>query len=197
MANTRWRKLKEDPEALAAFNTKRREYHKLRSADPEFAEKRRVQYRKRYQEDPEFRKAVRERAQARDQERMSKDPEYRKRKCESVKRSYHRKKQDFAWRKANSRRISCLQHGITVADYHRMFEAQDGKCAICSQPETEKRQGFPKDLSIDHCHDSGEVRGLLCSACNKALGGFKDNPTNLWNAFDYLVNRKPKLRIVS
>lgn len=73
------------------------------------------------------------------------------------------------------------RYGLTLEDYDRMLEAQDGKCAICGEfDETFGR------LVIDHCHDRKKVRGLLCSICNRALGGFRDSPELLSRAVAYL-----------
>ena len=55
---------------------------------------------------------------------------------------------------------------------------QDGKCAICHQ--------VPTKLVIDHDHETGLVRGLLCSPCNTSLGGFHEDVGNLVNAIKYL-----------
>lgn len=74
-------------------------------------------------------------------------------------------------------------YGITTVEYDEMLEAQNGVCAICGQEEQVKTRG----LSVDHCHETGEVRGLLCSFCNMALGLFKDNPQSLINAVKYLA----------
>ena len=62
---------------------------------------------------------------------------------------------------------------------HELFETHS-VCQICKQKD-ERRA-----LSIDHNHATGHVRGLLCDACNKALGCFKDNIENLENAIQYL-----------
>lgn len=67
--------------------------------------------------------------------------------------------------------------------YEKLLENQNGLCAICSQPEHSQRY---KTLSVDHCHTSDKIRGLLCSSCNRALGLFKDNVANLQNAINYL-----------
>ena len=76
-------------------------------------------------------------------------------------------------------------YGITLEDYNRMFEEQGGKCAICSAEDT---GGKHKDAAfhVDHCHDTGKVRGLLCNQCNLALGKFKDSKKLLQKALDYL-----------
>lgn len=73
-----------------------------------------------------------------------------------------------------------LESGID--DYHAMLEAQGGGCAICGCKQDPTYKYFP----VDHDHETGKVRGLLCSMCNKALGGFKDNLDFLQKAVDYL-----------
>lgn len=75
-------------------------------------------------------------------------------------------------------------YGIEYSDYLKMVEAHDNKCAICGAeaPTT----GHKKRLNIDHCHDTGQVRGLLCDLCNRALGLMRDNTALLSNAIDYL-----------
>lgn len=74
-------------------------------------------------------------------------------------------------------------HGVTVEQYEELFEKQGGLCAICKQPETSSRR---LHLSVDHCHDSLRVRGLLCSNCNSAMGLFNDDPGLLAAAIAYL-----------
>jgi hypothetical protein len=97
-----------------------------------------------------------------------------------------------AWRFANSETWRNAQFvktfGITLADYEAMMVAQAGVCAICSQPETriDNRTKQPSRLAVDHCHSTGKVRGLLCSACNKGIGHLKDDPALLRKAADYL-----------
>jgi hypothetical protein len=65
-----------------------------------------------------------------------------------------------------------------------MLQEQDYKCAICgNEDEVEGRR-----LAIDHCHDTGHVRGLLCGKCNRGLGLFYDDEELLQNAIKYLKN---------
>lgn len=75
-----------------------------------------------------------------------------------------------------------IKYGITLEDYNRMFDAQLGKCHICKKHQIE----FKKKLAVDHNHQTGKVRGLLCEHCNKALGGFRDNIEYLEEAIKYL-----------
>ena len=79
------------------------------------------------------------------------------------------------------------RYGITVKQYNKMFEKQNGVCAICHKCETRKHQsGTLRRLSIDHDHKTGKVRGLLCDKCNRLLGMANDNRVILANALYYL-----------
>lgn len=73
-------------------------------------------------------------------------------------------------------------YGITSEDYDRMLAEQNGTCAICHRPERIKG----RSLCVDHCHSTGEVRGLLCNACNIAIGKLEDNLDYIKNALKYL-----------
>jgi hypothetical protein len=77
------------------------------------------------------------------------------------------------------------QYGITLDQWESMYEAQGGVCAICKSCEDEKSQRY-SNLAVDHCHATGLVRGLLCNACNRAIGFFGDDPKALRSAADYL-----------
>ncbi|AFK13461.1 endonuclease VII [Yersinia phage YpP-G] len=78
-------------------------------------------------------------------------------------------------------------YGITLDDYEEMLESQKGLCKICG---TEGFAMNPKvhkiKLVVDHCHTKGNVRGLLCHNCNRALGLLKDNVKSLQAAIEYL-----------
>ena len=74
-------------------------------------------------------------------------------------------------------------YGITHSDYEEILLSQGGVCAICDQLPTTK----DKDrLHVDHDHVTGEIRGLLCSSCNVALGLFADDSERLREAAAYL-----------
>lgn len=77
--------------------------------------------------------------------------------------------------------------GITLEDYNKMLLEQNEVCAICNQKEMNKKY---RTLSVDHCHKTGKVRGLLCSNCNLGIGNMKDNINNLKNAINYLEKNK-------
>ena len=76
--------------------------------------------------------------------------------------------------------------GMTQEDYDKLLVGQGGVCAICYEEETIMRHGKVQSLSVDHCHTTGEIRGLLCNACNIMLGKAKDNIDTLYNAIKYL-----------
>lgn len=80
---------------------------------------------------------------------------------------------------------------MTIEDYETMYEAQAGMCAICGLPPSEKR------LSIDHCHDTKEVRGLLCTRCNSGIGFLQHEGSLLRKAAAYLDESRTKTRLSS
>lgn len=75
-------------------------------------------------------------------------------------------------------------YGIDVADYERMLEEQGGACYICKQPPAKRA------LDIDHDHETGKVRGLLCSNHNRALGLLGDDIMLLLRSVEYLVKAR-------
>lgn len=85
------------------------------------------------------------------------------------------------WRAENKERRSAYwrewKYGLTPEKHSELLTAQDYKCAVCHKEEP---------THVDHCHASGEVRGLLCNSCNVAIGHLRDDPTILTNAIAYL-----------
>ena len=73
------------------------------------------------------------------------------------------------------------KYNITPDDYDALLASQSGVCAICLGP-----QEGQKRFAVDHDHASGRVRGLLCTRCNRSLGGFGDDPATLSRAAEYL-----------
>lgn len=80
------------------------------------------------------------------------------------------------------------KYGLTIAEYEAMVAAQNGVCAICLKPPT---KGNGKKLCIDHCHTTGKIRGLLCCACNSAIGNMEDSIERLESAKEYLRKHTP------
>jgi hypothetical protein len=75
-------------------------------------------------------------------------------------------------------------YGISLDSFNELLEIQNGKCAICRQPESKKQR-----LSVDHDHNTGEVRGLLCFACNAGIGFLQDSSKVLQKAAKYLKEK--------
>lgn len=76
--------------------------------------------------------------------------------------------------------------GVTPREYIDMLDAQGGGCAICGTL-VNTVQG--KSLPVDHDHESGSIRGILCHSCNVGLGHFQDDPDKLMSAAAYLLAR--------
>lgn len=82
------------------------------------------------------------------------------------------------------------KYGINISDYNRMHNEQDGKCGICKRKESRIANDKLTRLSVDHCHSTGKVRGLLCFACNSTLGKYDDKIEFLKSMIDYLERHK-------
>lgn len=70
-------------------------------------------------------------------------------------------------------------YGMTMEEYQDRFEAQGGRCAICREKSTQR-------LHVDHSHQTGAIRDLLCEWCNHAIGKARDDPSRLRAMADYL-----------
>lgn len=93
--------------------------------------------------------------------------------CRSLKRKGKYQQRNREWELKKN-------FGITESDYNELLIDQDGKCKICNQPERVKlKNGNVKRLAVDHCHDTGKIRGLLCYACNIAIGLFNHESSRL------------------
>jgi len=78
-------------------------------------------------------------------------------------------------------------YGITIDDYYDKLKEQKGCCAICGRNgNTLAKRSKPRNLSVDHDHNTGEIRGLLCNSCNRAIGFLNDSIDTLKNAIKYL-----------
>jgi hypothetical protein len=96
-----------------------------------------------------------------------------------------------AWNAANPEKRAMIaragglkrKFGLTVDDYDILLERQGGVCAICREVCPSGRR-----LAVDHKHETGVVRKLLCTPCNTALGSFKDSPDRLASALAYLLD---------
>lgn len=82
----------------------------------------------------------------------------------------------------------CEKYGVTVEWWNEQFTKQNGVCALCLKPEiSERKKGSTvRSLAIDHHHENGTARGLLCSACNQAIGKIEAASGWLERAIKYL-----------
>ena len=100
----------------------------------------------------------------------------------AVYHARHRSKPGFSAHSSDYQRSYRLRskYGLSVTEYERMSHAQFGVCAICHDE---------RKLVVDHCHSTGEVRGLLCSPCNTAIGLLRDDPATVQRAVGYISGR--------
>lgn len=95
--------------------------------------------------------------------------------CDKKRQKQHLKDNPEIYERRHLRK-----YGVTVNQYNKMLEGQQGVCRICNDPPSRRH------LCVDHCHETGKIRGLLCVPCNAGLGNFKDNPDLLEEAKRYL-----------
>lgn len=107
--------------------------------------------------------------------------------CDSQKNKERRAASTLTFIDYRARRLR-YRFAITMKEYDMMLKKQNGVCAICLRPEivTEPRTGVTRHLSIDHCHSTGQIRGLLCARCNTGIGKLGDSPETLRKAANYL-----------
>lgn len=82
------------------------------------------------------------------------------------------------------------KYGMLESDYDEMLNKQGGVCAICGEKPKDQSYGRHAKLHIDHDHETGKVRELLCMSCNQALGFFRDEKSILENAIKYIDRHK-------
>ena len=111
-------------------------------------------------------------------------PENKARKKANAHATYLRHREKIL-RKSREARMK-RDYGITVAEYDTMLKSQNGVCLICGGEPGTKRS---KRLHVDHCHETGRVRGLLCQKCNHMIGLSGDDPDVLRIAALYLEEK--------
>lgn len=108
--------------------------------------------------------------------------------CDLKRRSKPYTKQEYRriWNMNN-------KYGIDDSGFDSLWYAFKGRCGICNQelkmPENRRGQSM-NVVAIDHDHNTGNIRGLLCNSCNKGLGHFLDNVDILKQAIKWLENTK-------
>jgi hypothetical protein len=97
--------------------------------------------------------------------------------------NYHRNKHKRPYIYEQHRDIKLRRaYGLNYGDYEKMFADQNGLCAICGTSDTGRRKAF----HVDHCHETGKIRGLLCGNCNSGIGNLRDDIGLLNKAIKYL-----------
>lgn len=115
------------------------------------------------------------------------DPNYN----EAVARRIARRKWEInnpeKWEAQKRNQRFKRRYGITSKQYDDLLEEQKGLCAICSQPpQGLHSSGKNKVLHVDHNHETGKVRALLCDKCNRGIGFFNEDPNLLIKASEYI-----------
>lgn len=103
---------------------------------------------------------------------------YRCKSCDTDARIKYKEKHPERVRLLSREQLLRLNYGLSIESYDELFESQDNCCKICGKEEAR--------FVVDHDHDSGKVRSILCNSCNRGLGYFKDSPEVLRKAADYL-----------
>lgn len=107
--------------------------------------------------------------------------------CSAIYNREHRAKDErLARRKRQASRL-LKTYGISFEQYEKMIWDQDGLCAICAEPHS---SGQGERLHVDHDHETGAVRALLCHSCNIGLGCFKDDTDRMMRAIAYLKHHR-------
>ena len=99
------------------------------------------------------------------------------------------KQKDYTPEKGRDKNLR-YNYGITLEEYNTLLSNQNGKCATCGTTEPGGRKsgrgGGTNVFVVDHCHDTGKVRGLLCHSCNRAMGLLGDNVSVIESMIKYL-----------
>src|SRR5688572_14825078 len=120
---------------------------------------------------------------AKNQLKYRADPEkYRK-----ASREWARANPDYCRERDRKRNLK-RNFGLDDSTYTKILKFQNGRCAICG---TDKPGGRGNRLHVDHCHQSGRIRGLLCFRCNQAIGQFQENTSSLERAVMYVRGELP------
>ena len=103
--------------------------------------------------------------------------------CRNERQKITPEKRKESYSYERNRNIKLKQtYGITYDDYHIMFNEQGGRCLICDRHQKD----LTLALAVDHCHQTGIIRGLLCGNCNSGIGNLRDDVSLLRKAIEYL-----------
>ena len=90
----------------------------------------------------------------------------------------------------NARSKREWKYGLKHKEIKTLWESAEKSCEICRHPLELEYCEKGRSAHVDHCHDTGKVRGILCPDCNKGLGLFRDSPGSLRAAASYLEERE-------
>jgi len=109
-------------------------------------------------------------------------------KCLIIQRKEWRKNNPEVWNKQNSRHSLKRRYNLSENDFIKLKIKQNNKCGICQNEETafDPRWKKTRNLSVDHDHKTGKVRGLLCTRCNTAIGLLKEDVNLFQQSINYL-----------
>lgn len=144
--------------------------------DPDFVEKHRAwmrEYNRRRAQDPEVRAATERR-------RKKYRASAKGRETEAAYREKYERDPEAARAHSFKR-----HHGVTREEADRMTEERNNRCDICGNEPSGK--GHHPRLHVDHCHETGRIRGMLCGNCNIAIGHMKEDVEHLKKAIEYLT----------
>ena len=97
------------------------------------------------------------------------------------------RKERYPWEPDSGKRSHLRnRYGLEWEDYVNLWHTQEKRCSICEQPIILHGKSSGDVAHVDHCHTTGNVRGLLCGHCNKGLGYFRDSLEVLKDAITYL-----------
>ena len=115
---------------------------------------------------------------------LEKSLKYREEHAEEIKERARKWAIDNPGRVKNNNRKWKLKnkYNISEEDYYFLLEKQHGGCAICGGLPSSNKEFF----CVDHDHNTGQVRGLLCDKCNRGIGHFDDEPWIILSAFNYI-----------
>ena len=112
------------------------------------------------------------------------------RKCKDAWNEYTRIRRSTPEGQLAIRNMNLLKFGITADEYDEMHRSQDGVCAICGKPEEMSNQYGLMRLAVDHNHETGKVRGLLCMKCNRSLGMLGEDIGIMRKMIEYIKEKK-------
>jgi hypothetical protein len=89
---------------------------------------------------------------------------------QKIKKKVHYESKKDYYKEIERNRQYKKMYGISIVDYDSMLKSQNGKCKVCGSDKSGPKE---RAFSVDHCHTTGRVRGLLCTKCNVAVGFYE------------------------